>query len=201
MKLYWCPKTRAIRILWLMEETGLPYQRIQLDIRDPEAKNDPAFRAISPMGKVPGFEDGSVRLWDSGAIAAYVADQYPETKLGFPIGDPNRGAYLQWLMFTNSVVEPAMGEKFAKIPSNPSQYGWGSWDLMLTTFRNAVESGGPFLFGERFTAADVLMGLSAHYMRSFGMLTEDPILFAYADRCIERPAYKRAAELEAKASA
>ncbi len=200
MKLYWCPKTRSIRILWLMEESGLPYERVQIDIRNPKHKDDPAFRRISPMGKVPAFEDGAVRLWDSGAIAAYVADQYPDTKLAIPIGDPERGAYLQWLMFTNSVVEPAMGEKFANIPSNPSQYGWGSWDLMLETFRSAVEKG-PFLFGERFTAADVLLGMSAHYMRQFGMLTEDPILFAYADRCVARPAFQRASALEAEASA
>ncbi|MCA9595999.1 MAG: glutathione S-transferase [Myxococcales bacterium] len=196
MKLYWCPKTRSLRILWLMEESGLPYERVVQNIRDAEAKNDPAFRAISPMGKVPAFEDGPVRLWDSGAIATYLADQYPETKLGISVGDPNRGAYLQWLMFTNSVVEPAMGEKFANLPSNPSSYGWGSWDLMLEVFRAGVEKG-PFLFGEHFTGADVLMGMSAQYMREFGMLKDDPVLFGYAARCIERPAYKRAIELEA----
>ena len=60
------------------------------------------------MGKVPAFEDGATRLWDSGAIAAYVGDQYPETGLAPPIGHPDRGRYLQWLMYTNAVVEPAI---------------------------------------------------------------------------------------------
>jgi glutathione S-transferase len=197
MKLYWSHQSRSIRILWLLEESGLEYEPIHLDIRDAKAKADPAFRAVSPMGKVPGFEDGAVRLWDSGAIALYVGDQYPDTKLGIPIGHPERGAYLQWVMFTNAVMEPAMGEKVANLPPNPSQYGWGSWDLMLQTLRAGVEARGPFLFGEQFTGADVLLGSGCNFMRMFGMLKDDPVLFAYADRCIARPAYQRAQAMEA----
>jgi glutathione S-transferase len=195
MKLHWCPKTRSLRILWLLEETGLPYERVKTDIRDPKSKNDPAFRAISPMGKVPAFEDGATRLWDSGAISAYVADQYPQAKLAPPIGDPNRGAYLQWLMFTNSVIEPAMGERSANMPANPSGYGWGGWEQMLGVFRKAVENG-PWVLGERFSAADVLLGMSAYYLRQFGMVTDEPILFAYADRCAARPGFQRALGIE-----
>lgn len=196
MKLYWSHRTRSIRILWLLEESGLKYEPIHLDIRDAKAKAEPAFRAISPLGKVPAFEDGPVRLWDSGAISAYVGDQYPETKLGIPIGHPDRGAYLQWLMFTNSCMEPAMGEKVGNLPANPSQSGWGSWELMLTTLRAGVERG-PWILGDQFTAADVLLGSGCNFMRVFGMLKEDPVLFAYADRCIARPAFQRAQAMEA----
>lgn len=197
MKLYWSPKTRAVRILWLLEETGLKYERVKIDFRDPAVKTDPALLAISPMGKVPAFEDGPVRLWDSGAIAAYVADQYPQTGLAPPIGDPGRGAYLQWLMYTNSVIEPAMGERYNDIPQNPSRYGWGSWDLMLSVFRHGVGEG-PWILGERFSAADVLLGMSAFYLRAFQMLSDDPVLFGYADRCAERPAFQRAMALDAQ---
>lgn len=196
MKLYWCPKTRAVRILWLLEESGLPYKQAQIDISDPAAKADPALRAISPMGKVPAFEDGETRLWDSGAIAVYLADQYPETQLAPPIGHPQRGAYLQWLMYTNSVIEPAMGERFNNIPSDPSKYGWGSWELMLATFRQGLKPG-PWILGGQFSAADVLLGMSAFYLRAFQMLKDDPVLFAYADRCAKRPAFQRAMALDA----
>jgi glutathione S-transferase len=200
MKLYWSPKTRSVRILWLMEETGLPYERVLVDMKAP-TRSDPAFREISPMGKLPAFVDGSTQLWDSGAICAYVADQYPETKLAPKIGDPDRGRYLQWLMFTNSVMEPAMGEKFAKMPPAPTTYGWGSWDQMIQTLRHGVEKGGPWILGDRFTAADVLVGSGTRYMRVFGMLGDDPVLSAYADRCVARPAYVRALAMEAEEAA
>jgi len=110
----------------LLEEAGVAYERVLIDIRSDSAKSDPAFRRASPMGKVPALEDGAVRIWDSGAICAYVADQYPAQGLAPPVGSPLRGAYLQWLMYTNAVIEPAMAEKFAKLPSNPTAYGWGS---------------------------------------------------------------------------
>jgi len=81
MKLYWAPKTRSIRALWMLEEAGVPYDRVKIDIRDATSKANPALRAASPMGKVPALEDGSVRIWDSGAICGYLADQYPANKL------------------------------------------------------------------------------------------------------------------------
>ena len=197
MKLYWCPQTRAFRGAWLLEEAGLPYERVYIKIRDPASTSNPAFRAASPMGKVPAIEDGTVRLWDSGAICAYVADQYPASRLAPPIGDPQRGDYLKWLMFTNSVIEPAMAEKYLNVTPNPSQNGWGSFDQMLTTLRAGLERG-PWILGERFSAADVMLGTSCHFMRLFKAVTDEPLLFAYVDRCSARPAFQRALTFEAE---
>jgi glutathione S-transferase len=81
MKFYWCANTRAFRIAWLLEEAGVRYERVVIDIHDAAAKSDPAFRAVSPMGKVPALQDGAGRLSDSGAICIYVADQYTEARL------------------------------------------------------------------------------------------------------------------------
>lgn len=195
MKLYWCPKTRSLRALWLLEEAGVPYERALIDVRDDLAKSDATFRRASPMGKVPALEDGEVRMWDSGAIAAYIADQYPAQGLAPPIGSPLRGAYLQWLMYTNAVIEPAMAEKFAKLPVNSVSYGWGSFDLMIGTLRRAVETG-PWILGERFCAADVLLCMSCDFMRRFGVLENEPVLAAYADRGRARPAFQRAMAIE-----
>jgi glutathione S-transferase len=180
----------------MLEELDVPFERIAIDIRDPAARSDAAFRSISPMGKVPALEDGPVRLWDSGAICAYLADQYPAAGLAPAMGHPDRGRYLQWLMYTNSVIEPAMAEKFAGLESKPLQYGWGSWELMLDTWRQGLQPG-PWILGERFSAADVLLGMSAHFLRAFKMLAADPVIFAYADRCAARPAFQRAAAAEA----
>jgi glutathione S-transferase len=196
MKLYWWPQTRAFRIVWMLEESGVPYERVAIDIRDEAARANPAFRAASPMGKVPAIDDGAVQLWDSGAICAYVADQYPQGGLAPPIGDPRRGPYLKWLMFTNSVIEPAMMEKIAKLPPNPLQYGWGSFDQMLSTLRNGLHPG-PWILGEHFSAADVLLGSACHFLRMFKMVTDEPVLFGYVDRCSARPAFQRAMALEA----
>jgi glutathione S-transferase len=195
VKLYWCPKTRAVRALWMLEELGQPYERVLVDIRDATARSNPAFRAASPMGKVPALEDGGTRLWDSGAICAYLADQYPGAGLAPAIGHPDRGAYLQWLMYTNSVIEPAMAEKFSKAPVSAVAHGWGSFELMLEALRGGLAQG-PWILGARFSAADVLLGMSCHFMRQFGVLQDEPALFAYADRCAARPALQRALALE-----
>jgi|SRR5580693_1474388 glutathione S-transferase len=191
MKLYWCQNTRAFRIAWLMEESGLPYERVTIDIRKQEAKDDPSFRAVSPMGKVPALEDGSTRLNDSGAICLYIADQYPQTRLGPPIGHPDRGAFVQWVMFTNSVIEPAMIEKFAKLEPASVGRGWGSFDLMLTSLRNSL-TGREWIVGSQFTAADVLLGTAAFYLQQFKFLGEDPVISPYVARCQARAAFKRA---------
>jgi glutathione S-transferase len=196
MKLYWCRNTRAFRIAWLLEETGLRYERAIIDIRDARSKSDPQFRAVSAMGKVPALEDGAARLSDSGAICIYVADQYPQTRLGPPVGHVDRGRFVQWVTYTNSVIEPAMAEKFAKLEPRPTSFGWGSFDLMLETLRLELAKG-DWILGERFSAADVLLGTSAFYLKQFGLIEEDAVLGAYVDRCKARPAWQRAQAFDA----
>lgn len=200
LKLYWCANTRAFRISWLLEElaekTPVPFERVKVDIRDAAAKSDPAFRAVSPLGKVPAVEDGPVRLTDSGAIALYLADQYPAAGLAPPVGDPARGAYLQWVLYTNSAVEPAMVERFQKFQPNPTAHGYGSFDLMLQGLVGALDGRGPWILGERFSAADVLLGTSVQYLLQFGLVTGQPVLEAYLERCRARPAYQRALAIE-----
>lgn len=191
MKLYWCPKTRAIRALWMLEELGVPYERVLIDIRDASAKANPAFRAVSPMGKVPALEDGATRLWDSGAICAYLADQYPHAQLAPPIGDPDRGRYLQWLLYTNSVIEPAMAEKFSNTAVSAVAHGWGSFEQMLGVLRDGLAAG-PWILGARFSAADVLLGTACHFLRQFKLVDAEPAIVSYVERCAARPAFARA---------
>jgi len=195
MKLYWCPRTRAFRAAWMLEELGRPYERVPIDVRDEAARADPAFRAASPMGKVPALVDGAVKLWDSGAICLYLAEAYPQAGLGVAIGDPARAAFLQWTLYTNAVIEPAMGEKFGGRPVNTLQNGYGSFDLMIATLAAGVTPG-PWILGARFTAPDVLLGSAVHFMELFKILPDNATLRAYAERCRARPAFQRAAALE-----
>jgi glutathione S-transferase len=191
IKLYWMPKTRAMRALWMLEEAGVPFERVYIDIRDEKSKADAAFRAASPLGKVPALVDGVVRINDSGAICAYIADAYPRAGLAPPIGDPLRGAYLQWLMFTNANIEPAMAEKFSKLPPSRAAHGWGDYDSVLMTLRNALQTG-PWILGERFCAADVMLGSAVYFLDMFKILGDEPVLSAYLARCMARPAAQRA---------
>ena len=191
IQLFWCPRTRASRALWLLEELGQPFELIEIDIRDPGAKEDPAFRQASPMGKVPALSDGEVRMADSAAIGIYLADRYPQAGLAPAIDHPNRGRYLYWMTFTPGVIEPAMSEKFNGLEANPSQSGWGSFDLMIRTLEAGLKPG-PYLLGDKFSAADILVGSSVEFMRRFEILPDSNVLTAYADRCVNRPAYARA---------
>jgi glutathione S-transferase len=145
---------------------------------------------------VPALEDGPACLSDSGAICIYLSDQYPETHLGPRVGDPDRARFLQWVTYTNSVIEPSMAEKFAKLEPRPSSYGWGSFDLMLSTMQNEL-SKKDWILGGRFSAADVLLGTSASWLIKFGLHSGDDAISAYVARCESRPAWQRAQAFDA----
>ena len=195
MKLYWCPKTRAVRAVWMLEELGEPYERELVDIRDDAAPRSEGFRKASPMGKVPALEDGDVRLAESAAICLYLADRYASGRLAPTLDDAHRGELLYWMFFTPAVVEPAMSEKFSGAEPNRFSHGWGDYDTMLETLEAGTKPG-PWLLGEQFSAADVMVGSSVVFLRQFGILPDSEALHAYADRCLERPAYVKARELD-----
>lgn len=195
MKLYWCPRTRSARAVWMLEETGVEYQRVLVDIADPRAKKDPAVRAASPMGKVPALEDGELRMSESAAICLYLADRYASGRLAPPIDHPTRGRFLYWMFYTPAVIEPAMSEKAGGWEPHPGRNGWGSFDLMIETLERGLGDG-PWIMGGTFTAADVMLGSSCVFARRFGMLPDSEVLNAYADRCLARPAYRKAMEAE-----
>ena len=194
MRLYWAPQTRSTRAIWMLEEAGLDYDMEVVAIRDENRKDTDDFRKASPMGKVPALVDGDCAMSESAAICLYLADRYAPGKLAPALDAPTRGEFLYWLMYTPAVVEPAMSEKFNGVTPNRGRSGWGDFDAMIETWEAALQ-GRDWIVGDRFTAADVMLGSSAVFMRMFDMLPESPALGAYADRCLARPAYARAMEL------
>ena len=196
MRLYWCPRTRASRAVWALEEAGVPYERVHIDISDPAARSGADFLRASPMGKVPALEDGETRLADSAAIALYIADRYTAGRLAPAVDAPERGRFLYWMFFGPGVMEPAMSEKVGGWTPNRSRNGWGDFDSMIRNLEQGLGEG-PWLLGETFTAADVVVGSTVAFMRMFGMLPDSAPLNAYADRCVARPAYRRAMALDA----
>jgi glutathione S-transferase len=199
--LFWCPKTRASRILWLLGELQQPFEVRLIDIRKPEARADPDFLAASPMGKVPAIMDsapgGLVHMADSAAIALYLADRYPSAGLAPAIDDPRRGRYLYWMTFTPGVIEPAMSEKFNNWKVSRATSGWGDFGSMIEVLEKGLAEG-PWLLGEQFSAADVLVGSSVYFMQLFGILPESRVLAGYAQRCLARPAYAKALARDAE---
>lgn len=195
MKLYWSAHTRSLRAMWMLEEVGVEYERVVVDLTKPLAGRGAEFLAASPMGKVPALEDGEVRMSDSAAICLYLADRYAPGRLAPAIDDPERGRFLSWMIFTPGVIEPSMAEKAGGWTPQPSHHGWGSFEAMIRTLEEGL-SPGPWLLGKRFTAADVMVGSSAAFMRIFKMLPSSPVIEAYADRCLARPAYQGALAAE-----
>ncbi len=188
--LFWCPQTRAGRALWMLEELGEPFEIKQIDIRDEKSKANPLFKVASPMGKVPAIKDGDAMVSDSAAICLYLADRYSSGNLAPALDDLSRGAFLYWMMFTPGVLEPAMAEKFGGWEPNPIQHGWGDFDSMIKTLESGL-SKGPWLMGNQFTAADVVVGASVNFLKIFGILPESPVLEGYVERCLDRPAFQR----------
>ena len=195
MKLFWAPQTRSTRAIWMLEEAGLEYDMELVDIRSPERADSREFLAASPMGKVPAIVDGDVAMSESAAVCIYVADRYARDELAPAVDDPARGKFLYWSLYSPAVIEPSMSEKFNKVEPNRGRSGWGDFELMIETFDDALD-GKEWILGAQFTAADVMLGSSAVFMRMFEMLPNNTRnLQAYADRCLERPAYKKAMAL------
>ena len=192
MKLFWAPQTRAQRAIWMLEEAAVSYELERVQLGGPGHSNE--FLAASPMAKVPALVDGAVSMAESAAICLYVADRYAAGRLAPAIDDSQRGKFLYWTLYTPAVVEPAMSEKFNKGESNRRRSGWGDFDLMIETWDRLLDDR-DWVLGERFTAADVMLGSSAYFMSQFGMLPESRNLGAYAERCAARPAHRRAVEI------
>ena len=199
MKLFWSPQTRSTRALWILEEAGVDYERELVDIQDPKRENTAEFLEASPMGKVPALVDGDVSMSESAAICLYVADRYAPGTLAPAVDDARRGKFLYWLIYTPAVIEPSMSEKFNGVDTNRYRWGWGDFDLMIETLEGGID-GKNWILGDTFTAADVMLGSSVVFMRMFDMLPASEALEAYAERCLARPAYRRALELNENSS-
>jgi glutathione S-transferase len=196
IKLYWSPRSRSFTAIWLLEESGLPYERVLTDIST-GAQKAPEYLAINPMGKVPALRDGDASLGEAAAICAYIADRYPETNLAPAITDPLRARYLQWLFFTPSCMEPAIIQIYTKLEVPPSTAAWGSATQTFDALDAALQKG-PWILGEKFSAADIAIGAGLNFaVRIFKMLPSRPSFDAYLERIVARPAFQRAEKIAA----
>ena len=184
------PFSRAAGVIWTLEEIGEPYELKFIDIMKGEQKSE-AVTAVNPMGKIPVLIDGDAVVTESAAISLYLADRYASGRLAPKLDDPRRGAFLRWMFYTPSVIEPGSMAKANGWEFKPGQAGWGDHASMLTTIETAV-TGRQFLLGDMFSIADVVFGGTLRYMTMFKMLEASPAVAAYLARLNARPAMQRA---------
>ena len=191
------PQSRSAGTRALLEELGADYDLHVLDLKAGEQR-EPAYLAVNPMGKVPAIRHAGALITEQPALFIYLADLYPAAKLAPPLGDPLRGPYLRWLVFYGSCFEPAVVDKsMQREPAPPSVCGYGDYDTMLQTLTDQLEKG-PYLLGDTFSAADVLWGTALNWTTMFKLVPELPVIRAYVDRVLARPAMQRAAAKDAE---
>ncbi len=187
------PHTRSTSTLMLLEELGAQYDMHLLDLAAGENRR-PAFLKVNPMGKVPAIAHLGELITERPAIFVYLADLYPEAGLAPALSDPLRGPYLRWLSFYGGCFEPAVVDRHMKREPAPTSFSpYGDFDTVIDTV-DAQLAGGPWLLGERFTAADVLWANALSWALGMGLVPRRDVFEAYVDRLMARPAIRRAAD-------
>jgi glutathione S-transferase len=185
------PQSRSSGTLALLEELGARYELRLLNMKAGENRQ-PAYLAINPLGKVPAILDGDVLVTEQGAIYIHLADRFPEKGLAPALGDPQRGAYLRWIVFYGSSFEPAMVDKAMKREPAPKALSvYGDYDSVVNLIAEQLGKG-PYLLGDRFSAADILWGGALRWMTAFKLVPELPPIMDYVKRVTDRPAFAKA---------
>jgi glutathione S-transferase len=201
LTLYHAAPSRSSIVRWMLEELGEPYDIHLLSLSKGEQMT-PDYLAINPMGKVPALKHGDAIITEAAAICTYLADEFPHARLNIPVGDPRRGPYLKWLFFGPSCIEPAIIDRAAprKEEARRGMLGYGDFDTVMNVAAEAVAKG-PYLMGEQFTAADVVMGSTIRWGMMFNLIPKGPEFEAYVARLQQRPALQRATALDQELAA
>jgi glutathione S-transferase len=192
MTLIHAPHSRSTRILSLIEEMGL---RDRIDIRtvniprqDGTGHRDPANP--HPEGKVPVLLDGDTMITESGAIMLYLTQRFPGAGLAPRPDEAGWARYLTWMVWYGSVMEPVLILQAAGITHPWLTAALRGPDQAAVRIRAALEQG-PWLLGDRFSAADVLVHSPYSYFPD--ATPDDPLIRDWVARCVARPARARAA--------
>jgi glutathione S-transferase len=194
---YTNPMSRGRIVRWMLEEVAHPYETVILGYADSMKAAD--YRAINPMGKVPAIRHGDTVVTEAAAICAYLADAFHDAGLAPPPGNPLRGPYYRWMFFAAGPVEAIITGKALGLlapPDKSRMVGYGSFEDTIATLETAVAGAAPYLCGEQFTAADVYVGASIGWGMQFGIIESRPAFADYVGRLTERPAYKRAVQID-----
>ncbi len=198
MKIYHAPNTRAVRVVWLFEELGLPYELESFKLGDPSMRA-PDYLKVHPMGRVPALDDGAVTIFESGAIVQYVLAKHGAGRLVPDVDSPDFAAYLQWLHYAEGMIMPPVNtivvETILLPEERRNQTNVDRATNLLTRMLGAVESGleGREFLAGAFSGADIMTGHACIVASRLGAdLSGAPNVAAYVERLNARPALQRA---------
>src|SRR5512134_2269641 len=188
------PRSRSTRFIFLLEELEAPYQIKLVTTRrsDGTGAVDPANP--HPHGKVPAISDDGVVVFESPAIALYLTDRFPKNKLGPLAGERERGAYLSWLCYYTGVLEPGFMSKYMNVDVPRGSAGWVAMEEAMPAVIRIL-SQGPYILGDRFSAADVLYGTTFAMFLDSPLMPKSAVVEDYVTRIASRPAFARAQTL------
>ncbi len=196
LKLYHAQLTRSIRIIWLLEELGVPYELATVAFKPPRH----SFEQDTPAGKFPVLEDGDLVMFESGAILEYVIEKYGKGRLAPAIGTPERGRYLQWVHFAEATAFPPIGDvaRHTMFLPEPDRLPQVAADGRVRT-KNALDvlekalNGKDYLVGNELSGADIMMGYFLMAARMLGCVgSEHTNVAAYWERLAARPGFQKA---------
>jgi len=194
------PNTRSSGARILLEELSAPHELRVVNMKAGEQRR-PAFLAVNPMGKVPAILHRGELVTEQAAIFIYLADLFPKAGLAPALDDRLRGPYLRWLVYYGSSFEPAVVDRALKRePAPPAMSPYGDYDTMLKTLTDQLAKG-PYLLGERMTAADVLWGTALAWKTAFKIVPELPVIMDYVKRLSARPSAAKVKADDARLSA
>ena len=198
LKLHFAPNSRAGRIVWLLEELGLPYELNRMDFHPKDLKSS-EHRARHPLGRVPVLDDGDVSLYESGAIVEYILARHGNGAMRPTVDDPLFPTYLQWFHYCEGMVMPPINTIVVHTlllpPDRRDETVLGQAKRLLSKALPPIDEaldGKEYLIGD-LSGADIMLGHACFMSRRLGVLGEElQNLKAYVDRIAARPAFQKA---------
>ena len=198
MKIFHAPNTRSVRIVWLFEELGLPYEIESYKLGDPSMRA-PDYLKVHPMGRVPVLQDENMKIFESGAIVQYVLEKYGDGKFVPASASSDFGTYLQWFHYAEGMIMPQVNiivvESILLPEDRRNKVNLERATKLLTRMLTAVEAGlgdHEFLTGD-FSGADIMTGHACVVAARLGAdLSDNPNVTSYTKRLEARPALQKA---------
>jgi len=193
MKLYEFGPTRSMRARWTLQELGVDFEPIRVNLQAGEHQR-PQFLRINPAGKIPVLVDGDLVLTESVAIVLYLAEKYPDKKL-LPAGVAARAQVNRWLLFAVTELEQPLWRiarhsmLYPEEQRLPQDVAIASREFKeMAAVLNEHMKGREFVAGERVTVADFVTAYTLDWGNEYKLLGEFPDLVAYMERMYARPA-------------
>jgi glutathione S-transferase len=205
IRLYHAPLSRSCRVRWMLEELGLAYEIVPMQVSAASLRT-PEFLAVNPNGRLPAIVDGELRLWESGAIVQYLVETYGQGRFQPAPGSATRPAYLQWFHWAEATALPPLGDLVQHTVLRPEEKRIpavvpDAVERIRTNMQvvDAALQGRSAIVGDAFSAADVMLGYTLQLTRLMRQLEGHSHAAAYLEGLSKRPAFEKAFAREEEA--